>query len=357
MNIFFNKNCYNLNSLDKLVEAAPFFEEGIKFIQQFSCGQPTFEFKTSGATGMAKMITITRRQILASIKQTENALGLKKGETVLVCLSPGFVATKMMLARCMKIGMDIVLKKPSSNPFESLDVDDQIDFASFVPLQVQHIIDSEHTNILDGIRNILIGGGPISLGLEYSLSTSKSNIYHTYGMTESVSHIALRKLNSGNKLFEILGDTLAHRNDDGCLSVKGEITNNQTVETNDLVEFEDKRHFKWLGRKDNLINSGGVKIISEAVEEFLAPLMTDIQITSDFFLYGIKDNLLGEKLIMIVEGEIQSKSIFKHIANPLKTKFGKYHIPKEIYWVREFTRTSSGKIKRKATLELIKGEL
>jgi len=356
MNITYKNEKYSLNHLDDLVNQAPFFESGVFFIYQWFSDTDIFSFKSSGSTGVAKTIAISRNQILKSIVLTENALKLKKTDRALVCLAPEYVATKMMLARCLVLDMDILLVAPSSNPLEDLSKNEQINFVSFVPMQVQQIIDSGYSERLSKINNVLIGGAHVSDALEETLKLFQNNIYHTYGMTETVSHIALRKLSDGgnSRYFKCLEGIQITTNIDGCLIIKGSITNDEQVVTKDLVEIKNENQFIWQGRQDNLVNSGGVKIIPEQIESLLKTIFKEAEITNEFFISGIQDSKLGQKLILVLEGTPPQSDHENLIKTSIKKAFSKYHVPKQTIYLEQFKRTNSGKVKRGETLKYIK---
>lgn len=356
MNILYKKNNYRLSDLDNLKSEAPFFESGITFINQWFSDTNTFKFKSSGSTGTAKTIAINRNQILSSVALTKGALQLKNTDRTLICLAPEYVATKMMLARCLILDMDIILVDPSSNPLEGLSKNEKIDFASFVPLQVQQIIDNGHSEKLSKIKNVLIGGAPISDILVEKLCSFNNYIYHTYGMTETVSHIAIRKLSKGGSspYYKCLDGIQITSNADGCLITNGSVSNNEQVITKDLVEIKNDNEFIWLGRQDNLVNSGGVKIIPEQIENLLKPIFREVQMSHEFFIGGIEDSKLGQKLILLVEGSPPQLELDAYIRPDIEKAFSKYHVPKQIIYLEHFIRTTSGKVKRGETLQLIK---
>ncbi len=356
MNITYKGETHSLSNLNELVNEAPFFESGITFITDWLSDTDTFNFKSSGSTGAAKTIAISRNQILKSVSLTENALKLKNTDRALVCLAPEYVATKMMLARCLVLNMEIILVDPSSNPLEDLSENEQINFASFVPMQVQQMIDSGYSERLSKINNVLIGGAPVFDTLEKKLKSFQNNIYHTYGMTETVSHIALRKLSDGgdSRYFKCLDGIQITTNADGCLIINGSTTNDEQVMTKDLVEIKNENEFIWLGRQDNLINSGGVKIIPEQIENLLKPIFKEAEITNEFFIDGIGDSKLGQRLILLVEGAPPQSGFEILMKTNIEKVFSKYHVPKQTIYLEQFIRTTSGKVKRGETLQLIK---
>lgn len=355
MNIFYNNMFYEASNLKILEEKAPFFKPSIAFIREWLANKEKFQFQSSGSTGQPKLLEITRSQILASVDMTKRHLNLQKGEKALVCLSSEYVATKMMVARCMALDLDMVLVEPCANPMDHIDPTTQIDFASFVPMQVQKIMDSGQSSNFGKIRNVLIGGAPLHNSLIINLKKFNNNIYHTYGMTETVSHIALRKLdkNGHTNQFTCLNGVNIRTDENNCLVVSGPMTGHKEIFTKDLVKLISQHEFIWEGRKDNLVNSGGIKIIPELVEEQLVSIFKKVKLSNDFFITGIEDPILGQKLILLVEGEQAPQKTMVSLDDNMKKFLPKYHIPKEVFFLKQFIKTASGKIRRKETLKTL----
>ena len=257
-----------------------------------------------------------------------------------------------MLVRSLVLDMDVVLVEPSAFPLNNLPLTPT--FAALVPLQVQTILEKDPT-ALNHFQGILVGGAPISPALEMMIRQHvMSPIYATYGMTETVSHIALRSLNAHppTDKYTVLGDTEIETDGRGCLVVRGAVTNHQTVVTNDLVDIVDARRFCWIGRYDFVINSGGVKVSPEKVEFALDPILKNIKIEGRFFVTGISDERLGERVVLVVESNVLTDDLKEELLAKLKKVMPPYEAPKEIYCLRQFMETSSGKIDRPATENL-----
>lgn len=353
MVIYLKEKKYQLTELEIFAQQNPFYSELKDFIDSWLQNESTFNFKTSGSTGKPKIIQIRRHQIESSVKATKEALNLNSTDKVLVCLNPDYIATKMMVARCLILDLDIHLIKPSSNPFFEIDEHTKIDFASFVPYQIETILKNNQANRLEKIRNILIGGAPINNNTIEKLSPLKNNIYQTYGMTETVSHIALMNIKKDTFFQAINGIKikLDHRN---CLSIKGDVTNSKWVYTNDIVELVNPSSFRWLGRIDNIINTGGIKIIPEELEGFIIDILEQNNYSNDFFIYGKNDDVFGNIICLVFEQNLPSKSLLKMIQNSIIQRFSKYHIPKKIFVLEKFVHTASNKINRKETINMIK---
>jgi len=313
-----------------------------RFIQQWIDGQESFILKSSGSTGKPKEITVLRRQMEVSARLTGAEFRLSEGMNILMSFNPGFIAGKMILVRALVLGLDVVIVAPSSNPLVHLS--QSIHFAPLVPFQLSTMLSQGLVDKLNGIETILIGGAPILPQLESQLKKLKSSVYQSYGMTETVSHVAIRKVNGpdSSNQYSGVGDVHFSIQPDGCLSIKGEVTNFREVKTNDVVNLIDDHTFEWLGRVDHVINSGGIKINPELVESVLSKQFLLNGLQMPFFITSLPDDKLGEKVILVLEGDRVE----------LEESLGgltKYERPREIYFVNKFVRTSSGKINRRKT--------
>ncbi len=321
------------------------FETGtLMFIKKWLEGVQTFTLHTSGSTGTPKEITLTREQLQQSALRTAQALKLSAGNTALVCVDTKYIAGKMMLVRALETNMNIVAVEPASNPFKNIPATTSIDFTALVPLQLEEILkDNASTEKLNCVKNIIIGGAAVSENLKSKIRNLKSTVYATYGMTETVSHIALQKLNGvdAQHCFETLPDINIKTDKRGCLVIDLPGFRDPII-TNDIVTHIDESHFTIAGRYDNIINSGGIKLIPESIELKIRPLLPQ----HDFFVAGIDDERLGQKLVLIIEG-----ISLPHIAETLKPVLSAYENPKEIFFLEQFVRTATGKINRVKTLE------
>lgn len=344
MKIVFQGSEYTLDTLDDLRLHYPEASKLLDFIQDWQQGKPSYEFQTSGSTSSPKVIDVNREQIVASARATGQFLGLKKSDRVLCCLDPQFVASLMMAARCLVWDMDLVLEKPSANPMTSFEP--TVDFASFVPFQIYQMIAGGNIHQLENIRNILIGGAPLAPAAFDTLAQLNTNLYATYGMTETVSHIALMPIKGdfATAHYDLLPDIEIGQDDKQCLSITGAVTRNKTLQTNDIVEIIDDGAFRWLGRRDHVINSGGIKIHPEQLERKIASLLT-----SDFFISWQANEKLGNECLLITEGEPISVQGFEEIRAVITKAFSKHHAPKRMVAIDTFEHTTSGKVKREET--------
>lgn len=326
---------------DTFFKQSSFESETISFIKAWLSDQQTFILNTSGSTGVPKEITVTRKQLQASAHRTINKLKLSEKNTALICLDTKYIAGKMMLVRALEANMKIIAVEPASNPIK--DLTEQPDFAAFVPLQLDEIFkDKDSVETLNRFQSIIIGGAAVSASLSGKIKSLSCDVYATYGMTETVSHIALQKLNGtdAHDSFEIFPDININVDERDCLVI--DLPGfHEPIITNDLVRIIDNSHFKILGRYDNIINSGGVKLIPETIEKKLSSLLNQ-----PFFVTGANDDRLGQKLVLIIEG----KEV-PDLSNLVKQSLSTYEVPKEIIYVSEFIRTETQKINRQKTLE------
>ena len=334
-----------------------FEQKTFEFITHWMQGKDSFIQHTSGSTGTPKPIMITRSQMIASARMSINALGLKEGFTSLLCISPDYIGGKMMLVRSFIAGMKIVACTPSANPFSKLTVRDRIDFAAMVPYQIQEILLSDERSRFNEIKTVIIGGAPIDTTTEKKLHDYSCVFYSTYGMTETISHIALQQLNGNNAsgLYRTLPGIRIYTDERGCLVIEWDHLSRQIV-TNDLVEIVGREEFRWIGRWDNIINTGGVKVSPEKVESVVREIFSKLQILNSFFVGSVADVKLGRKIILFIEGQLTNEMIHL-IGQEIARRVTKHEAPKEIVLIKSFILTENGKINRKATTTLHEGQV
>ncbi len=332
----------------------PFEESTINFCKDWLNGRDQFEIQTSGSTGTPKKISFTREQLEASARLTENALQLKEGFNALVCLDTKYIAGQMMLVRSFVTGMNVIAVEPGSNPFEQISSELKIDFAALVPYQIQAILNSEHVQRFNAVQKIIIGGAAISNDLVDQLQNYSCSFYATYGMTETISHIALQKLNGEEKqeFFHPLPSVEVEKDGRGCLVIDASHVSKTKLITNDIVELNEDQSFRILGRWDNVINSGGVKISPELVEEKLKVIFNKLHLSNRFFITGMPDKKLGAKVVLVIEGDFLSEEKIGPLQNLFKKGLIKYEVPREIRFVDTFVQTETQKINRLKTIEL-----
>jgi o-succinylbenzoate---CoA ligase len=323
----------------------------INFCQKWQSGQEEFIIKTSGSTGEPKPIILTRNQMIASAKLTGKTFGLNSDDSALVCLNVEYIAGMMMLVRGMLLGLRLTVIEPSGNPFQYLG-NSIFDFFAFVPLQLENLLENKkHITILNKAKAIIVGGAAVNEVLEQKIQKLIVPVFSTYGMTETVSHIAIKRLNGENKNenFQVLDGVKIGLDDKNCLNIISESSNNELVQTNDIVEIISENEFKLIGRFDNIINSGGVKIQLEKVEKLIEKEI-QIFIPKRYFTYGIPDKKLGQKMVLVVETDILDENLKELFLSKIKLILPKYEIPKEIIFIKSFQETPTGKVDKKATL-------
>ena len=301
---------------------------------------------TSGSTGEPKSVLLLKQHMIESAKATGSYLDLEVGVSALLCLSTGYIAGKMMVVRALTLGWTLHITAPSKDAL--VEYDNNYDFVAMVPYQVSNSISA-----LDKVKKILIGGGVVSKQLEAKLQDVSSEIFVSYGMTETCTHVAIQRLNGANKqsFFQALPNIEFSTDSRGCLVIDAPKIAHEQVVTNDLVILQSSHSFTWLGRYDTIINTGGVKINPENVEATLAPY-----IKSPFFIASESDSILGERIILVVEKintQIQSQVEVSSYST-MFSELGNYERPKKIYYVSKFIYTETGKIKRNEVLELLK---
>lgn len=333
----FKLNGFHLDRDDLCRVAYSFIKEGEAFekpvgdfILDWFDNKDYIEMHTSGSTGIPKIIQVKKQSMVNSALATGDFFELSAENKVLNCLPVKYVAGKMMFVRGFILGLDMEFVAPSSRPIKNNDV--IYDFSAMVPLQAQNSLGELHT-----IKKLIVGGAKINATLEKELLKLPTKSFETYGMTETVSHIAAK--NVGDKSFTVLPNVTIEKDERNCLVIHAPDISDHTIITNDLVELISDKEFIFLGRLDNVINSGGIKFSPEIIEDKLIKL-----IDRRFFISGTPDPDLGEKLILVIEGEKFD------IPPALFDGLDKYEKPKEVLFVPKFKETGNGKIIRKDSL-------
>lgn len=306
---------------------------------------------SSGSSGRPKSIKIKKRHMISSALATGQFFELPAKSKALLCLSTNFIAGKMMLVRALMLGWHLDIVEPKLNPLEN--ISKAYDFSAMVPLQLHHSLSN-----INLIKKLIVGGAPISKKMENKIASVESKIFATFGMTETISHIAVKKLNhlsidnksnDDNSYFKLLPNIEILTDTNGCLVIDAPKISDELIVTNDLVKIYANSQFKWLGRFDNIINSGGIKIIPEQIE-----LMLQEIIFKRFFISSIPDDVLGEKVVLIIEADPKDAKMDSYWNRILRLKsLKKYEIPKEIILVKSFIETETKKIQRRKTLDLL----
>ncbi len=320
----------------------------VGFIQQWLQGAQSFEVKTSGSTGEPKIIEISRERMKASAQLTLQALDIVQGTRAYLCINANYIGGKMMMVRAIEGGLPLWIGEPAADPLFDLPAQIEPHFAALVPLQLQAILSQEKSlGVLNKMKAVMIGGAPVSPALEAQAQQVEAPLYSTYGMTETVSHIALRKINGPHKqaYFQVLPHISIGTDARGCLNISGPVTEGP-VQTNDVVELLGADRFRWLGRADNTINSGGVKVQPEQIESLAEQLLAGMGEARRLLAGGLEDERLGQRVALLVEGKPLATSVEDLLLVALQQQLPKYWAPKEILYKTVFIESDNGKIKR-----------
>lgn len=304
------------------------------FILQWLDSTAEITLETSGSTGIPKSIVMRKQSMVNSALATGSYFKLSPGATALSCLPFTYIAAKMMFVRAYVLGLELDCVPPSSSPLAS--VSKFYDFCAMVPLQVEKSIP-----FLNQINTLIVGGAKLPAVLCEALKKSSSAVYETFGMTETVSHIAVKNLKKSAAVFEALPSISFELDAHNCLRIEAPQLLSSPLQTKDVVRLVSETRFEWLGRYDTLINSGGIKIHPEQLEQQLSN-----QIRERFFIGSVPDTKLGARIVLVVETKEPFTIKLDHIE--------RHKQPKDVYFLEAFAETSSGKLKRKETLALLK---
>jgi O-succinylbenzoic acid--CoA ligase len=329
-----------LNFADGLLEDGDEQEVNVaKFLEKWLDFSESITVKTSGSTGKSKKISLRKEHMINSALATGAYFKTGSGTQALLCLSARYIAGKMMLVRAMVLGWDLHIVAPAKDSLTEYDND--YDFVAMVPYQVWHSLDA-----LEKVKKLIIGGGRVPLALEERLQQVKTDAFATFGMTETCTHVAVRRLNGPARtdLYYALPDVKFSKDERDCLIINAPKILEAPILTNDVVSLHSASSFEWHGRFDNVINSGGIKIHPEVIEAKLAS-----EIGSSFLIASEKDELLGERVIMIYEGDEKSVPNLSQAFQKLEP----YERPKRVYSLSKFAYTETGKFKRQDVLNVL----
>ncbi|MFV9482719.1 AMP-binding protein [Christiangramia sp. ASW11-125] len=323
-------------------EGEPFEQQIGNFLLDWLQPKDYIEVHTSGSTGKPKKIRLTKEHMINSALATSKFFKLPNHTKALLCLPVDYIAGKMMLVRAMFLGWDLDSVPPSSNPFDQLFK--VYDFSAMTPFQLDNSISRLHL-----VKKLIIGGGAVSPRLRKMLVDIDTRIYETYGMTETCSHIAAKRLNPKkkkvSKAFKLLPNVSITKDERDCLVIKAPKVLDEEIVTNDVVEIITYKKFIWKGRYDNVINSGGIKIFPEEIERKI-----NKKLDHRFFITSMPDDALGEKVVMFVEDDFSEERLteLREMVDRMKS-LGKYEKPRKIYLIAKFEETPNGKIHRENT--------
>ena len=295
---------------------------------------------------------VEKRRMLASARRTNDFLGLREGDTALLCMSVDYIAGKMMVVRALERGLKLISVEPSGHPLSNQHSSFLIshfsfplDFAAMVPMQVYNSlrVEEERERLMQ-IRHLIIGGGAIDEGLATELKSFPNAVWSTYGMTETLSHIALRRLNGpeASDWYTPFDSVHLSLSDEDCLVIDAPEVCAEKLVTHDIAELRPDGTFRILGRKDNVICSGGIKIQAEEVERQLHPYLRE-----PYLITKRPDEKFGEVVVLLTEGSVdEAREVCERILS-------KYHQPKAYLHVEQIPLTETGKPARRQALSLL----
>ena len=315
------------------------------FLAEWNNDGKTVLVHTSGSTGKPKPMYVEKSRMLNSAKITCDFLNLRPGDSALLCMPLDYIAGKMMVVRAIERGLKLIDIPPSGHPFADIALQQTPPtFAAIVPLQLYNtLLVEEEREALAKTKHVIVGGGAISEEVEQQIRTFPNAIWSTYGMTETLSHIAMRRLSGkdASEWYTPMPGVSLSQDPDGCLIINAPALNPETLITNDIVVLRQDGTFRIIGRRDNVICSGGVKLQIEEIERELQPLLS-----SPFMITKKKDPKFGEIVILLTEGDTeQAKAELSKMTN----KFSK---PKLIIHIDKLPLTETGKPARAKAMEL-----
>lgn len=305
-----------------------------QFIDEWFSESDHIIVQTSGSTGLPKSIPLLKSDVTKSAQTTGRFFGFDAESNLLLALSPNYIAGKLMIVRAIEFGCRLIVGSNSSNPL--IEMNERIDFAAFVPYQVQEILNHpESKDRFNAINNVIVGGAPLNSELRTEIQKCKNHVYATFGMTETITHFALQNISADEEFYTCLPGYKVEIDSEGRLIVKEHPFSGHPIHTNDVVELLSEEKFRWLGRADNVINSGGVKLFPEQIEKKLADV-----IDAEFYIASEPDVDFGHRIVLVVEGD----SVINE--ENISAGLDKYERPKRIIRRKQFQRTPTGKVIR-----------
>lgn len=350
-----NGKQYSIDEVKKLCEKQ-LSDSGIQtweneiysFLMDWYSPSDYITVSTSGSTGSPKKIKLQKKHMIASANATLSFFNLKRGDTAWLCLPVKYIAGKMMIVRAIIGGLNLVFSAPDS--FPKLNSNQKVSFAAMVPNQVYGLLYSdEGIQQLLQIRKLLIGGSSITAELEEKLLENPAiNVWHSYGMTETITHIAMRRISSLNSIgsYNPLPGIKIHTDLENKLVIDAPKIGVSNIITNDVVRILENGSFLIDGRIDNVIISGGIKLFPDIIERKISTY-----ISNNFFVGSVSDEKLGEKLILFIEGDNFNDKMITLLKRAMKQNLQKFEMPRGIIILPEFLRTETGKILRKKIIE------
>lgn len=346
MNLFFPNRVYHKKDLLKVAnqlldQEQEWLKEFAQVIIDWHDDRDFMTAQTSGSTGTPKTIKLSKEAMKKSALKTGQYFDLPSKTFASAALPYSFIAGKMMVIRSLVLNWNFTIVPPQSNPLTY--AEDELDFVTMTPHQLSTVL-KESKWKLELVKKILLGGAPVGKELLQEIQSMQTEVYLGYGMTETITHIAVKRLNGDNpsEHFTALDGVHFSQSTEGTLHIASDHLREE-VQTNDVVSLISDKQFQWLGRADNVINSGGIKIHPEQVEEKISEVLKQ-----PFFITSRKNEVYGEEVILLIEGEPSDKSA---LTDMLLTTLSKMELPKDIIFVSQFEYTDTGKVKRKETFD------
>jgi O-succinylbenzoic acid--CoA ligase len=308
----------------------------ILFMREWLNAEETIEVQTSGSSGEPTVWRTGKSALEASASMTANFFHRPSGTSALLVLPATYIAGKMMLVRAMTQGWSLTSIMPSAQPLSTLK--HPFDFAAFTPMQLAELNDDQF-KLLAQFGTVIVGGAAVSDALRERLVSYCDNIYETYGMAETLSHIAVRRLSGQNMPFEALESVQLSVDTEHRLQISAPHILPEIIQTQDVVELLSPSAFYYRGRYDRMINSGGVKLFAEVIEKKIEPFMD-----RPYHISSLPDDILGRRLVLYIESEVPIDET--KLKERITVALDRYEVPKEIIVVQTLERTSSGKIKQ-----------
>lgn len=345
-NLMLNGKIYSRSALlelasKKMPNCAVWEKTIFQFLLDWFNGQDEILVNTSGSTGNPKTIRLWKNAMVASAQATNSFFSLNAHSSALLCLSADYIAGKMMIVRALVGGFDLHCIEAKSDALCHLK--QTFDFTAIVPMQLETALKQTESTYWKQIKKIIVGGAAVPEKLLPMLEGLKTEFWSTYGMTETITHIALRRLNGDDKTdyFQALENVSFSVDERGCLRIAAKRLNNEAIQTNDNVELISAKQFRFIGRADFIINSGGLKLSPERIEQKMTPFIKE-----DFAFSSMPDELLGEKLVLLIESEVYANDKYKTLEYLLDRELERFQQPKEIRFIEELPRNSNGKLDR-----------
>jgi O-succinylbenzoic acid--CoA ligase len=317
-------------------------KEIVDFVESWCSSATSFAMHTSGSTGTPKVVEHLRDELMQSALRTNHFFKLDHTSVFFLCLPVQHIGGRMMLVRAMLAKAKLMCVAPSSNPFDPIKLTAPIAFAAFTPMQCFEMLKDQQSAILfSSIQHVIIGGGKISDALLAFLREQPNAVYETFGMTETVSHIALRKIAPQMEdNFQCLNGIAVAADNQSLLQIS--IDNHPVIKTNDVVEIVDSKQFRWLGRKDEVINTGGIKVFAHQIE---SKLQTKFNVP--FFITALDDDKFGQRIVLVLQSQEVAESLTKSSFETLSN----YERPKSIFVLKKFEYSAIGKLMKIQSIE------